>query len=76
MVRKTGGVIMVLFTFWLATLCLADQGFPPNASFEEGTDSPVGWSLSGGIGEWEDTGSAGERSVSVTGTGEDSNYWS
>lgn len=66
---------MALFMLWLMSLCLADQKILPNRSFEMGDASPEGWSLSGGTGTWEETGSTGNRSISVTGTGEDSNYW-
>ncbi len=47
----------------------------PNGSFEEGQDVPAGWRLSGGEGKWDTVGRTGQRSVSVTGTGTDSNYW-
>ncbi|MBD3181093.1 DUF4091 domain-containing protein [Candidatus Poribacteria bacterium] len=46
-----------------------------NDSFEKGEDAPAGWSLSEGTGEWEKEGYTGERSISVTGDGENSNYW-
>ncbi|MBI4881259.1 MAG: DUF4091 domain-containing protein [Planctomycetes bacterium] len=48
---------------------------PPNASFEEGTDSPAGWTLSGGTGGWEIQGATGRRSVGVSGDGSDANEW-
>ena len=47
----------------------------PNPSFEEGNNLPHGWRLSEGEGRWEEEGHTGSRSISVTGTGEDSNYW-
>ena len=48
----------------------------PNASFEEGAVAPAGWTLSGGTGRWLAGGAAdGERAISVTGTGGDSNHW-
>ncbi len=42
----------------------------PNQDFRNGQESPVGWTLSGGQGEWTE-----RDSLSVTGNGEDSNYW-
>jgi hypothetical protein len=47
----------------------------PNASFESGTGQPAAWTLSGGEGQWIQGGQDGPRAVTVTGTGEDSNYW-
>ena len=48
----------------------------PNPSFEEGVDAPIGWTLSGGTGEWlEDEATEGTRSIQVTGTGQGSNHW-
>ncbi|MEK6794346.1 MAG: glycoside hydrolase domain-containing protein, partial [Spirochaetota bacterium] len=46
----------------------------PNNSFETGTDAPSNWSLSG-AGEWEREGASGDRSIKVTGNGDDSSYW-
>ncbi|MBN1395080.1 MAG: family 10 glycosylhydrolase [Pirellulales bacterium] len=43
----------------------------PNAEFDQGGDSPVGWTLSGGQGRWID-----RESLEVSGTGEDGNHWS
>ncbi|MBN2310688.1 MAG: hypothetical protein JXR94_17075, partial [Candidatus Hydrogenedentes bacterium] len=47
-----------------------------NPSFEEGSDSPSGWDLSGGQGDWL-TGDAaeGNRAICVTGDGKNDNYW-
>jgi hypothetical protein len=49
----------------------------PNPSFEEGAGTqPRAWTLSGGKGEWLDSGAAdGKRAVAVTGTGKDDGYW-
>jgi len=66
---------IIFFMSCAASACLAYGDLPPNASFEEGESSPDSWSLSGGTGAWEKEGSDGKRSISVTGTGEDSNYW-
>ncbi len=41
-----------------------------NADFTEGSDAPVGWSLSGGKGRWVD-----RQILEVTGAGDDSNFW-
>ena len=40
------------------------------AEFTSGDQTPTGWQLSGGQGRWVD-----RKSVEVTGTGNDSNYW-
>ncbi|MEN6403099.1 MAG: glycoside hydrolase domain-containing protein, partial [Armatimonadia bacterium] len=52
------------------------QNLLPNPSFEEGTQAPAGWTLKDGIGQWEKEGHTGSRSISVTGDGKASNYWS
>ncbi|MBN1819008.1 MAG: DUF4091 domain-containing protein [Sedimentisphaerales bacterium] len=46
-----------------------------NPGFEEGTDSPKGWTLTGGEGTWETSTLEGKRCVSVTGTGQDNPFW-
>lgn len=71
------GVAMLFFTFYFASLCMSSVNNLTNGSFERGTDKPDGWSLSGGVGKWENEGYESEHSISVTGTGkdEDSNYW-
>lgn len=44
--------------------------------FKSDVNTPNGWNLSGGAGKWERSGPApGERSLSVTGDGFDSNTW-
>ncbi|MCX8035524.1 MAG: DUF6067 family protein [Candidatus Sumerlaeia bacterium] len=48
----------------------------PNPSFEDGTTAPLGWRLSGGVGQWENEGRTGGRCVSVTGDRKSSNFWS
>ncbi len=49
----------------------------PNPSFEAGEHAPAQWAISsGGVGRWEKEGRDGARSLSVTGKGEDSVYWS
>jgi len=49
----------------------------PNPSFEQGTDTPSDWTLSGGNGEWITGAAEGQRAIAVTGSGQsgDSNYW-
>ena len=48
----------------------------PNASFEQGVDLPVGWTLSGGQGEWlSGLAADGRRAVAVVGSGADTNAW-
>jgi hypothetical protein len=51
------------------------QNLLPNPSFESGTNAPDRWRLNGGVGKWETFGRTGKRSVSVTGSGNDSNAW-
>ena len=47
-----------------------------NPSFERGQTTPQSWSLSSGRGEWlKGDASDGERAITVTGDGEDNNYW-
>ncbi|MGQ9610389.1 MAG: glycoside hydrolase domain-containing protein [bacterium] len=64
----------ILFIF-VSKLCSSDQDL--NGTFEYGESKPDGWSLSGGIGAWENEGYEGVRSISVIGTGANgnSNYW-
>ncbi len=64
----------LLFTF-IPKLWASDQNL--NGTFEHGNLKPDGWSLSGGIGTYENEGYEGTHSISVTGTGENesSNYW-
>ncbi len=59
---------------YLATGAMA-ASLVPNGSFEDGTTTPTGWQLSGGIGAWETEGHTGKRSISVTGDGAGSNTW-
>ena len=48
----------------------------PNASFEDGTDAPVGWKIEGGQGRWLDSGAAeGGHAVAVSAQGKGSSYW-
>ena len=49
----------------------------PNPSFEEGVDHPIGWTLSGGQGEWTRQAAQGERAISTTGQAGpgETNYW-
>ena len=60
---------------FVSCCALAQVVTVPNASFEEGGDAPLAWTLSEGEGAWEQAGHEGRRSVSVTGTGDDNNYW-
>lgn len=60
---------------WLAARTEAQMELVPNPSFEEGDTAPTSWSLSGGVGGWVREAHTGQRGVSVTGTGTDSNYW-
>lgn len=49
----------------------------PNASFEEGSGTPSGWTLSGGTGTWLEEGPDGKRAIATTGSGKigDTNLW-
>ncbi len=67
----TVGMVAVLLPLSIANA----QNLLPNPSFEQGTTSPEGWRLTGGSGQWATDGRTGKRSVSVTGTGSDSNSW-
>jgi hypothetical protein len=46
-----------------------------NSTFEADPSVGPGWSLSGGVGEWLSGDSVTDRSIAVTGTGDDTNYW-
>jgi len=60
----------------VAAAATAQTVLVPNPSFENGDDSPAGWALSGGKGEWLSSGEAnGDRAVAVTGEGKNSNRW-
>lgn len=72
-VRVAGTVVLSVV---VSLVCYGQVIEAPNASFEEGDGAPTGWSLSGGEGKWlEGEASDGARSVQVTGTGADTNYW-
>jgi len=48
----------------------------PNGSFEEGDESPQGWTLVGSIGKWESVDArTGKRSLSITGAQQTNTYW-
>jgi hypothetical protein len=47
----------------------------PNGSFEEGTAWPDGWSVTGGIGTWENGGHSGKHCVSLTEDGRGAAGW-
>ena len=48
-----------------------------NPSFEQGKDTPSGWTLSAGDGAWIQDAAKGDRAIAVTGNGDKglSNYW-
>jgi len=72
--RRSTGLAVILMV--LAAAAAWSQAVQiPNPSFEQGDTGPTGWKLSGGEGAWEQTGHTGNRCVSVTGGGQDSNYW-
>lgn len=69
-------VFCVLAGLSLCVSCVAQLPVVPNPGFEEGVRGvPTGWRLSEGVGAWEEGGHDGQRCISVTGTGEDSNFW-
>ena len=45
----------------------------PNSSFEDGTQSPTAWELTGGQGDLVSPGADGQHAISVTGDGKSSN---
>lgn len=63
----------LICTVFFAANAIAQPLAAPNASFDEGTDAPAGWTLSGGSGEWTEGETA--KGIAVTGTGQDSNWW-
>jgi len=65
----------VLLAVVVLTTVAVGQNLVPNPSFERGKETPSGWQLNGGMGKWETFGRTGSRSLSVTGTGTDSNAW-
>jgi hypothetical protein len=68
--------LCVLATFPLCASSLTQTPVVPNAGFEEGAaGAPQAWRLSEGVGGWDEGGRESARCVSVTGTGEDSNFW-
>ncbi len=74
--RAYSGAILVMWAMVVSMTGLAQVIAIPNPSFEEGQDSPAGWSLSSGAGKWLDgEASDGSRAIQVAGTGNDTNYW-
>jgi hypothetical protein len=79
MVREIIAVAILLLS--VQTLIIAAPVAPNgasailNASFEEGASTPLGWTLSGGVGTWGKEGHTGSRCISVTGDGKSSNFW-
>ncbi|MBM3333081.1 hypothetical protein FJY63_00300, partial [Candidatus Sumerlaeota bacterium] len=79
---ETRQIVRLLRFVWIGLFLLAmpfacAQTAGPNDSFEHGRrGNPTGWTLSGGVGEWEKEGHSGKRCISVTGDGKSSNYWS
>ena len=47
----------------------------PNPSFEEGVDAPAGWTAASEQCAWSQEAHTGERSLAVTGDGDDTTYW-
>ena len=68
---------LLLTALLVAVLSLpAAANLLPNPSFEAGRGQPEGWHISaGGVGRWESFGHTGQRSLSVTGKGEDNLWW-
>lgn len=67
--------LVPLLLLMLCAPLLQAQNLLPNSSFEEGAGAPLNWQLKEGAGKWESTAHTGKRCVSVTGDGENSNYW-
>ncbi|MHB8993801.1 MAG: glycoside hydrolase domain-containing protein [Armatimonadota bacterium] len=64
-----------LIVFTIVLSAAQAQNLLPNASFEDGSGTPTAWQNKDGAAKWEATGHTGKRCVSVTGDGENSNYW-
>ncbi len=47
----------------------------PNGSFERGVGSPERWTVAQGAGAWEKGGHTGQRCISLTGDGKESQFW-
>ncbi|HWQ91462.1 MAG TPA: glycoside hydrolase domain-containing protein, partial [Clostridia bacterium] len=66
---------LALQAICLVSYCSA-QNLVPNASFEQGTNEPTGWTHSvAGVMNWETFGRTGQRSISVSGTGGCGTEW-
>ncbi len=50
-------------------------GLVPNASFEDGTESPTAWKVESGEGKWSDGGKTGRRCLAITGKGQGACIW-
>jgi len=71
--------VVVVLGFLVGLGCVGfaeEKNLVKNSSFEEGSEKPEGWSLSGGVGAWENEGHTGKRCISVTGNGTEYNWWS
>lgn len=66
------GAALLAFTL---TLGAHAQNLLPNPGFTEGTATPAGWHLADGPGEWLRPATDSNRSVRVTGTGDDQSVW-
>ena len=66
--------LFLIMSLFVSKTCMSQN---LNGTFERGILKPDGWSLSSGTGAWENEGYEGIHSISVTGTGResDSNYW-
>ncbi len=71
---KTGLAPLLALLFFYFPAAAQPANLIANGSFEEGTDFPSGWSLSG-TGEWSAEAQAGSRSLCITGDGTGDSYW-
>ncbi len=67
------GLIVAAVT--MVTVAWGQANVLPNGDFERGQDGPEGWTLSAMPGDWNLKGLGDSGCVSVTGSGQDSNYW-
>ena len=68
--------VIVVLALGLTVASLAQDNLVRNPSFEQGDQTPAGWTLSAEPGKWEQAGHTGSRCVSVEGTKQQqSNSW-
>ncbi len=69
----------IALSFCCVALCFCEPGRAEipiaNASFEQGAETPTGWTLDQGSGSLISPGAVGKRAISVRGDGKSSNAW-